>query len=161
MGRFSHEAVAVDPRTGIVYETEDNGYLPGSGLYRFLPDQPGKLAAGGRLQMAVVRDTPRADLRGSAARIEVGSPFAIGRVDLDLVVRGDDGGETARRAALFLNGCGKGGAIFDRLEGCWFAHGSRSSRTRAAVRRAKAQCGSTPLLRPRGRAERTTAARCG
>jgi secreted PhoX family phosphatase len=35
MGRFSHEAVAVDPRTGIVYETEDAGN--NSGLYRFLP----------------------------------------------------------------------------------------------------------------------------
>lgn len=35
MGRFSHEAVAVDPRTGIVYDTEDNGFPPGSGFYRF------------------------------------------------------------------------------------------------------------------------------
>ena len=25
MGRFSHEAIAVDPNTWIVYETEDNG----------------------------------------------------------------------------------------------------------------------------------------
>ena len=36
MGRFSHEAVAVDPATGIVYETEDNGN--NSGFYRFIPN---------------------------------------------------------------------------------------------------------------------------
>ena len=46
MGRFRHEAVAVAPRTGIVYQTEDrNEGL----LYRFLPEKRGKLIAGGRL----------------------------------------------------------------------------------------------------------------
>ena len=35
MGRFSHEAVAVDPATGWVYETEDAGGT--SGFYRFRP----------------------------------------------------------------------------------------------------------------------------
>lgn len=39
-GRFSHEAVAVDPRTGIVYETEDTG---ASGFYAYV--QPGAGAA--------------------------------------------------------------------------------------------------------------------
>lgn len=38
MGRFSHEAVSIDPATGIVYETEDRG---DSCLYRFIPDIPG------------------------------------------------------------------------------------------------------------------------
>lgn len=47
MGRFNHEAVAVDPRTGIVHLTEDRD---DSLLYRFLSDRPGRLAAGGRLQ---------------------------------------------------------------------------------------------------------------
>ena len=53
MGRFIHEAVAVDPETGIVYETEDTWYdpggRPGAGFYRFIPNRPGELAAGGRL----------------------------------------------------------------------------------------------------------------
>ena len=40
MGRFVHEAVAVDPATGVVYETEDSGR---SGLYRFTPKSRGKL----------------------------------------------------------------------------------------------------------------------
>jgi uncharacterized protein len=124
MGRFSHEAVAVDPRSGIVYETEDNGFPPGSGFYRFLPDQPGALAAGGRLQMAVVRDAPKADLRGSATAIPVGTTVTIGWVDIDFVDPGDAGDETARRAAIFQHGFDKGGAVFDRLEGCWFADGN-------------------------------------
>ena len=56
MGRFSHEAVAIDPFTGYVYETEDAGAsLMGffgasskSGFYRFVPNVSGRLAAGGR-----------------------------------------------------------------------------------------------------------------
>jgi secreted PhoX family phosphatase len=55
MGRFMHEAVAVDPSTGIMYETEDafSGAPLGS-YYRFLPNRPlgghGSLRAGGTLQ---------------------------------------------------------------------------------------------------------------
>ena len=57
MGRFSHEAVAVDPETWIVYETEDNG-ANNSGFYRFLANTPGVLANGGRLQMLAIRRPP-------------------------------------------------------------------------------------------------------
>ncbi|PAM99185.1 Tat pathway signal sequence domain protein [Streptomyces sp. Alain-F2R5] len=53
MGRFQHEAVAVDPATGVVYETED-AFGPYGLFYRFLPHKPlrgcGSLAAGGRLE---------------------------------------------------------------------------------------------------------------
>lgn len=41
LGRFVHEAVAVDPATGIVYQTEDQGQ---AGFYRYVaagPYQPG------------------------------------------------------------------------------------------------------------------------
>ncbi|MEG3598222.1 MAG: alkaline phosphatase PhoX, partial [Pseudomonadota bacterium] len=51
MGRFNHEAACVDPATGIVYLTEDRD---DSVLYRFLPDTPGRLADGGRLQAMVM-----------------------------------------------------------------------------------------------------------
>ncbi len=58
MGRFDHEAVCVDPRTGILYQTEDQG----DGLfYRFIPTTPGRLVDGGRLQAMVVRGAPGAD----------------------------------------------------------------------------------------------------
>ncbi|MFC0629282.1 alkaline phosphatase PhoX [Kribbella deserti] len=54
MGRFQHEAVALDPATGIVYETEDAFVAPLGGFYRFLPERPcggwGSLRAGGELQ---------------------------------------------------------------------------------------------------------------
>jgi len=53
MGRFSHEACAVDPATGFVYETEDA--TPG-GFYRFVPNQYGHLAAGGTLYALKVVD---------------------------------------------------------------------------------------------------------
>jgi len=47
MGRFSHEATATDPATGIVYETEDSGT---SVFYRFRPTDRANLAAGGVLE---------------------------------------------------------------------------------------------------------------
>jgi secreted PhoX family phosphatase len=54
MGRFQHEAIAIDPRNGVVYETEDAFEKPFGLFYRFLPNKPlagvGSLQAGGRLQ---------------------------------------------------------------------------------------------------------------
>lgn len=61
MGRFNHEAAAVDPATGIVYLTEDKN---DSLFYRFIPNVPGKLAEGGQLQaMAFASDTIDNDSR--------------------------------------------------------------------------------------------------
>ncbi|BAM03991.1 alkaline phosphatase PhoX [Phycisphaera mikurensis] len=60
MGRFNHEAVAVEPASGIVYQTEDRQ----DGLItRFLPNEPGNLPAGGRLQALSVADRPSLDTR--------------------------------------------------------------------------------------------------
>jgi secreted PhoX family phosphatase len=47
MGRFRHEAVAVDPASGIAYQTEDTA---DGCFYRFLPKVRGRLAQGGILQ---------------------------------------------------------------------------------------------------------------
>ncbi|KUL31052.1 PhoX family protein [Streptomyces regalis] len=62
MGRFQHEAIAVDPGRGIVYETEDAFEKPFGLFYRFLPHQPrgglGTLRAGGRLQAMRVPGVP-------------------------------------------------------------------------------------------------------
>ena len=58
MGRFVHEACPVDPKTGIVYMTEDNGD-PGDGFYRYLPDHKGKLHRGGKLQMLAIKGRPK------------------------------------------------------------------------------------------------------
>ncbi|MET9100629.1 alkaline phosphatase PhoX [Streptomyces antibioticus] len=62
MGRFQHEAVAVDPHLGVVYETEDAFDEPFGLFYRFLPRKPlggiGSLRAGGRLQAMRVPGVP-------------------------------------------------------------------------------------------------------
>jgi hypothetical protein len=55
LGRFLHEAGAVDPETGVIYLTEDEGP---DGFYRFVPDSPGHLRKG-VLQMLRVRGEPR------------------------------------------------------------------------------------------------------
>ncbi|MFE2235216.1 alkaline phosphatase PhoX [Streptomyces sp. NPDC059442] len=62
MGRFQHEAIAVDPRSGIVYETEDAFQQPFGLFYRFLPRKPlggtGSLRAGGALEAMRVPGVP-------------------------------------------------------------------------------------------------------
>ena len=75
-GRFSHEAAAVDQRTGIVYETEDPGSGVGAGFYRYMPDDPEDLAAAARCEMLAIAGQPQVDLRQGQRR---GAP-AAGRV---------------------------------------------------------------------------------
>ncbi len=113
MGRFVHEAVAVDPATGIVYETEDRD---GAGFYRFVPTTPGDLAAGGRLQMLAVRDRPRHDTR-TGQRLARWLPVEWVDID-DPDPRGSDA------LAVFRQGVARGGATFGRLEGAWYGNGS-------------------------------------
>jgi secreted PhoX family phosphatase len=119
MGRFVHEAVAVDPRTGVVYETEDANP---SGFYRFLPAVPGDLAAGGRLQMLAVRRSPGYDTRTGQ---RVGRPLPVEWVDVpdpDPAYPADFDG--ALGSLVYRQGFARGGATFARLEGCWW--GERS-----------------------------------
>jgi secreted PhoX family phosphatase len=115
MGRFYHEAVAVDPRTGIVYETEDRE----DGLfYRFLPNRPGALAAGGRLQALVVQDLERADTRNWRRRgqtIDVGAKLRVRWMDMDHVESPEDD--------LRSRGHDAGAARFARAEGIWHDRG--------------------------------------
>lgn len=110
MGRFNHEAVAVDPRTGIVYLTEDRGE---GLLYRFIPDHPGRLARGGRLQALALRDRSGADTRnhGPERDIPVGRPMDVEWIDLQGIESpGDD---------LRYRGSVRGAAVFSRGEGMW------------------------------------------
>ena len=105
MGRFNHEAAAVDPATGIVYQTEDRD---DSVLYRFLPKVPGKLAEGGRLQAMVIEGL--ADTRNwTSVGMEVGKPYRVSWVDLDDVEAPKD--DLRQRAAA------KGAALVARGEG--------------------------------------------
>lgn len=68
MGRFAHEALCVDQRTGIVYQTEDAGSGVGSGFYRYIPNDPENLLAGGTLQMLAIRNKPQYDTREGQKR---------------------------------------------------------------------------------------------
>ena len=77
MGRFSHEAVMVDPRTGYVYETEDSGDC---GFYKFVPNRRGRLERGGSLYMLKVRNEPNADL-GSFHPVGTTWPVQWVRID--------------------------------------------------------------------------------
>ncbi|MFN7388225.1 alkaline phosphatase PhoX [Brevundimonas sp.] len=81
MGRFAHEAVCVDPATGIVYLTEDKV----DGLfYRFIPNTPGKLAEGGRLQALAVKGQPDASTTNHDTRLwNVGDWVEAEWIDMD------------------------------------------------------------------------------
>ncbi len=123
MGRFVHEAVAVDPATGIVYETEDAWYVPrvpgrpGAGLYRLIPHQPGVLTAGGRLQMLAVTGQPGyLTARGQTQ----GMLLQVHWVDIDDPDPADAGRDSL---AVFKQGLAKGGARFARLEGAFHGDG--------------------------------------
>ena len=124
MGFFSHEAIDVDPRTGIAYLTEDDfrgsqpapelevpGTTRSSFLYRYLPDnrarRPGALQDGGKLQAMAIQARPlyNVDLGRTGER------FQVAWVDVSAEEPHDD--------ALT-----KGAARFQRLEGCRFAGGA-------------------------------------
>lgn len=114
MGRFAHEAVATDQRNAIVYQTEDAGSGQGSGFYRFLPTNPEDLAAGGRLQMLGIHRRPKADLReGQQLRRNLRAVWIdIEDVDPAYPTNNPPG-------STFNQGLAGGGALFNRLEGCW------------------------------------------
>jgi uncharacterized protein len=112
MGRFQREAVAVDPRTGIVYQTEDQ--YEGL-LYRFIPTRSGRLIEGGRLQALRLKDLHGADTSNwNSVRIRPGQSLPTEWVDLEDV--------ESPRQDLRLRGHTSGAAVFHRAEGMLFAH---------------------------------------
>jgi len=115
MGRFVHEAIAVDPATGIVYETEDRRT---SGFYRFIPAQPGSLALGGRLQMLAIKGQANYDTRTGQ---RAGKPLPVTWVDIP---DPDPAAAEADSLAVYNQGFARGGATFARLEGAWYGEGS-------------------------------------
>lgn len=118
MGRFVHEAVAVDPETGCVYETEDRKT---AGFYRFTPKVKGKLSQGGKLQMLKADNAP--DLRRGS---KTGQTYDVSWVDIpdptgDSVGIFKDG--KYDELAIFKQGRKENATVFDRLEGCWYGNG--------------------------------------
>jgi secreted PhoX family phosphatase len=134
LGRFVHEALAVDPDTGIAYLTED---LNPAGFYRFLPAESDRVAEGGRLQVLAVDGSPGYDTR-------FGQTIAVRRpvrwVDIPDV---DPPDAESDPHAVFRQGAGA--ASFSRLEGCgWGPDGIWFHATDGG----DAGCGQVWLYRP-------------
>ncbi len=114
LGRFNHEAAAVDPKTGIVYMTEDRNE---SLFYRFIPNVRGELNKGGRLQALAFAGEPMSShtRNWEGVGFEPGSWRNVRWIDLDNTDSPADD--------LRLRGHAKGAAIFARGEGVHWGEG--------------------------------------
>ncbi len=125
-GRFPHESVAWDRRSGALYLSEDNFAFP-SGFYKYVPpadpERAGGLVDGGRLYMLKVKGVANADLARHQADgtsydvewVEIDQPsFDFGRP-----AAGSPPTKTNDEAIQFVSrqGLAKGAAKFSRLEG--------------------------------------------
>lgn len=118
MGRFRHEAVAVDATSGVIYLTED---VADGLLYRYVPKERQRLLAGGKLQALVLRDHGDkggcdTGNRGKGPEITKGVPLATRWMDLDEV--------ESPKNDLRHRGAASGAAIFNRNEGAWAGMGA-------------------------------------
>lgn len=110
LGRFNHEAAVVDPKTGIVYLTEDRG---DSLFYRFIPNEYGKLEQGGQLQAMVIKSQPKFDTRNwEQLDMPVQSWFDVEWINLDNPLSPNDD--------LRARGYQAGAALFARGEGIYW-----------------------------------------
>lgn len=108
LGRFRHEAVALDPRTGILYLTEDRG---DGLLYRFIPDKKGDFTKG-KLQALQIVGKPSANLQNYDPASKwplAGEEMKVTWIDLDDV--------EAPKDDLRIRGYKAGAARFARGEG--------------------------------------------
>ncbi|MFS4456144.1 alkaline phosphatase PhoX [Maribacter sp. 2304DJ31-5] len=109
MGRFNHEAVAVDPISGCVYLTEDR---PDGLIYRYLPNEKDKLSAGGQLQVMAIRERKSLDTRNwETPTIARHEPLEVFWIAIDNVEAPEDD--------LRYRGFEMGAARFARGEGIW------------------------------------------
>jgi secreted PhoX family phosphatase len=130
-GRFPHEAVAFDPKGGILYLTEDNFAFP-SGFYRYVPDSnpmdTGRLGNDGQLQMLRVVGTANAHLEANGT---AGTQYPVDWVDIDdpnptFPFTPGVPAPTANDTALtYVGAQGRalGAAGFSRLEGAVYDRG--------------------------------------
>ena len=117
MGRFVHEAACVDPKTNLIYLTQDAGT---SCLYRFTPNDASNLQAGGRLEALMIDGKPGLKTRNwgldawgpDADHTPVGVPMKASWFPLDDV--DPEVNDLAERAIAM------GAAEFTRGEGIWF-----------------------------------------
>jgi secreted PhoX family phosphatase len=115
MGRFSHEAIMVDPnpsKNGIVYQTEDNG--ANSGFYKFVPNVYGQLKQGGELFMLKLKNPVNPPFNN-----HLGSFSTVGTIwDVEWVQI--DNPTSVTPQTVYQQGRTKGAVGFNRLEGAWW-----------------------------------------
>ncbi|ACB52926.1 DUF839-containing protein [Crocosphaera subtropica ATCC 51142] len=109
MGRFRHEAIAVDPNTGYIYQTEDQN---DSCFYRFRPHQTQNLQQGGILEALVIEGMPRID---TSKNYPINEPKPVRWIQLENVDPDED--------TLRYDAQKKGAAVFKRGEGMCLAKG--------------------------------------
>ena len=114
LGRFLHEAGAVDPDTGVVYMTEDEGP---DGFYRFVPETSGRPHVGGSSRCSASRAS-RSTTRSSARRWATCSSATGSTID-----NPDPSDAEDNASAVFHEGRAKGGAKFLGGEGCTYRDG--------------------------------------
>ncbi|MDJ0714633.1 MAG: DUF839 domain-containing protein [Prochloraceae cyanobacterium] len=110
MGRFNHEAIAVDPKTGYVYQTEDR---EDSCIYRFRPRQKGNLKAGGILEALVIKGMSKVN---TSKNFPFSETKAVEWVKLEDV--------NPQRDSLRYEAQSKKAAIFKRGEGMCYSNGA-------------------------------------
>ncbi|MEN1679905.1 MAG: alkaline phosphatase PhoX [Planctomycetota bacterium] len=110
MGRFRREAVAIDPASSVVFQTED---MDDGAFYRFVPNQPGKLTEGGKLQALAIDGRPSLDTRNwDEVTCTPGETMRVRWIDLD---DPESPGDDLRYRAFDA-----GAARFARGEGIWW-----------------------------------------
>ena len=110
MGRFRHEAIAIDPVSSIAYQTEDRD----DGLiYRFIPNVKEQYLKGGKLQALMLKNMVTNDTRNwEKVNFKKNIKYNIDWLELDGIDNPKD--DLRYRAAK------KGAAIFARPEGMWY-----------------------------------------
>ncbi|MBK6264856.1 DUF839 domain-containing protein [Marivirga sp. S37H4] len=112
MGRFNHEAVCVDPSSGIVFQTEDQH----DGLiYRFIPNEKEKLHKGGTLQALAIKCHKQFDTRNWKSQdLKVNQELEVEWITLSRVDSQED--DLRKRGKM------NGAAVFARGEGMWYGN---------------------------------------
>lgn len=127
-GRFAHEAVAMDPRTGVLYQTEDQ-FLGPAGFYRYSTERSmldaERLLDGGKLEMLRIKGATEPTPLGGI--LEVGMEYEVDWVTIDdpspRWTKADPEPNDDAIANVARQGFAKNGAQFARPEGCWYGNG--------------------------------------
>lgn len=118
MGRFFHEAVAIDPKRSDAYLTEDRMT---SSLYRFVPHDPDSYAKGGQLFAMALAEKPRCK---TTSELTLGEPHPVHWVTISDPTRAHSPEDPGDCLGVFQQGQALGAAIFARLEGIAYCNGS-------------------------------------